>query len=116
MQKGKRNDATMGNCALFYLSNRSVSSIIKVIFDIIKKIDIYPYIKLINTAMKLIICSNTKYLAIVDDNFFSFLICLHNFQNFNIPCFKKILDIKVHKPYSRLEGSSSISYFLQPLG
>lgn len=66
----------MGNCALFYPSNRSVSSIIKVIFDIIKKIDIYPYIKLINTAMKLIICSNTKYLAIhvVDGNFFSFFL------------------------------------------
>lgn len=82
MQKGKRNDATMGNCALFYLSNRSVSSIIKVIFDIIKKIDIYPYIKLINTAMKLIICSNTKYLAIVDGNFFSFFYMLAQFSKF----------------------------------
>lgn len=72
----------MGNCALFYLSNRSVSSIIKVIFDIIKKIDIYPYIKLINTAMKLIICSNTKYLAIVDGNFFSFFYMLAQFSKF----------------------------------
>lgn len=72
----------MGNCALFYLSNRSVSSIIKVIFDIIKNIDIYPYIKLINTAMKLIICSNTKYLAIVDGNVFSFFYMLAQFSKF----------------------------------
>lgn len=79
----------MGNCALFYLSNQSVSSIIKVIFNIVKNIDIYPYIKLINTTMKLIIALNIKYLAIGNVNFFSFFICLHNFRNFNIPCVKK---------------------------
>lgn len=38
-KKGKWHDATMGNCALFYLSNQSVPSIIK---DIFKNIDIYP--------------------------------------------------------------------------